>query len=282
MTVPTESRVTVNGTELALFEWPGEGTPILLIHATGFHARCWDQVVANLPGRHVYALDMRGHGRSQKLPPPYPWSRFAEDVVAVAKLLVLENIIGVGHSMGGHSVALAAGNAPGLFGSLLLVDPVIQDHERYIDPPPATGEHYAARRRNTWASPQEMFESFAKRPPFSGWNPDVLRDYCEHGLLPNPDGEGFVLACPPSVEGATYQGSLDIDPYPVIARINVPVRILRARPRDPGAPMDMSRSPTPVDLATHIPGAVDIPLPQYSHFIPMEDPALIARYILEG
>jgi len=35
---------TSNGVDIALFEWPGEGTPVFLAHATGFHARCWDQV----------------------------------------------------------------------------------------------------------------------------------------------------------------------------------------------------------------------------------------------
>ena len=35
-----------------------------MVHATGFHGRVWDQVIHHLPGRHVIAVEQRGHGRS--------------------------------------------------------------------------------------------------------------------------------------------------------------------------------------------------------------------------
>ena len=46
---PIEASVTVNGVSLTYFEWGrgSAGDPILLAHATGFHARCWDQVVTS-------------------------------------------------------------------------------------------------------------------------------------------------------------------------------------------------------------------------------------------
>src|SRR5215216_1345039 len=105
---PVRSQVAVNGVELALFEWPGAGPPLLFAHAAGFHARCWDQVIGRLPGRHCYAVDLRGHGRSSKPPPPYDWRRFGEDVAALARALGLAGALGVGHSTGGHAVTLAA------------------------------------------------------------------------------------------------------------------------------------------------------------------------------
>ena len=61
---PRERRVAVNGIELTIFEWHAasarRGDPILLAHATGFHARCWDRVVAHLGTRYVVAVDQRG------------------------------------------------------------------------------------------------------------------------------------------------------------------------------------------------------------------------------
>ena len=47
---------------------PGPGPSLLIVHATGFHARVWDEVIRRLPGRHVLALEQRGHGRSQAAP----------------------------------------------------------------------------------------------------------------------------------------------------------------------------------------------------------------------
>jgi hypothetical protein len=40
---PSESRLRVNGVELAVFSWPGRAgaVPLLFAHATGLHARFW-------------------------------------------------------------------------------------------------------------------------------------------------------------------------------------------------------------------------------------------------
>ncbi|MEO6398135.1 MAG: alpha/beta hydrolase, partial [Tepidiformaceae bacterium] len=132
-----------------------------------------------------------------------------------------------------------------------------------------------------WGSVEEMYERFAGRAPFNAWDPAVLRDYCQYGLLPAPDGIGFVLACPPEIEAATYAASGGEAIYEQIASVRVPVRVLRARERPDGAPMDMSGSPTAPDLASHFENAEDVSLPQHSHFIPMEAPALVAEQIRE-
>lgn len=280
MREPIGFQAHVNGVGLQVWEWPGDGPTVFFAHATGFHGRCWDRVIERLPGVHAYAVDMRGHGRSEKPEPPYPWVNFGRDVAALGRHLGLDGALGVGHSKGGHAVTFAASLEPGLFAKLLLVDPVIGP--RMTHPPRmGDGDHFAARRRNEWASADEMFERFSGRPPFSNWDPAVLRDYCEYGLLPNPAGEGFVLACPPRIEAATYAGAYTIDIYPAIESLTIPVRVLRARARTEGGPMDMSSSPTAPDLASHFEHGEDVYLPEYSHFIPMEDPGLVARHVLE-
>lgn len=282
MPEPTASRLKVNGIELQLYEWPADGPTVFFAHATGFHARCWDGVIKRLPGIHAFAIDMRGHGRSDKPEPPYPWRDFGADVAAVARELQFDHVLAVGHSKGGHAITQAAATEPDAFRSLLLVDPVIGPRATMRDRPWGEGDHFAARRRNEWASPQEMFDRFAGREPFSRWDPDVLRDYCEYGLLPNPEGEGYVLACPPRIEAAVYAGAhADAAIYDAIESLEIPVRVLRARSRTESSGMDMSGSPTAPDLASHFKHAEDIYLPQYSHFIPMEDPAFVAAQVME-
>lgn len=281
MREPIPSRHAVNGLELQVYEWPGDGPTVFLAHATGFHARCWDQVVANLPGCRCIAVDMRGHGLSSKPQPPYLWRYFGEDVAALGIQFGLEGAIAAGHSKGGYAITLAAALQPALFSQLLLIDPVILPREAYTTTR-NDGEHFAARRRNHWPSPEAMFESFKKRTPFSGWNREVLWDYCRNGLVPNPDGEGFVLACPPWAEAATYAGSAGGDIYNEIEAIDLSVRVLRARQRTAEQIMaDMSGSPTAPDLASHFRRGEDRSLPQYSHFMPMEDPAFIAGQVRE-
>jgi len=270
-----------HGVELQAYEWPGREPAVFLAHATGFHARCWDQVVASLPGRHVFAIDMRGHGLSDKPEPPYDWSLFGLDVAAAVEALGLRGAVAAGHSKGGHAVTAAAATVPGAFSALLLVDPVILPRASY-GARTEHGEHFAARRRNRWSSPEEMFERFKDRPPFSAWRADSLRDYCRFGLVPAPDGEGFVLACPPHIEAAVYAGSASSDIYDAVERIDIPVRVLRARPRgEQPIAADMSASPTAPDLARHLRRGEDVPLPHLTHFIPMQEPELVARHIEE-
>ncbi len=282
MAQPLSRRVQGHGVELQLYEWPGEGPPVFLAHATGFHARCWDQVVAHLPGRHVFALDMRGHGLSDKPAPPYPWVNFGLDVAAVVRELGLRGAVGAGHSKGGHALVQAAAAVPGAFSALVLIDPVILAREVYAEWANLPEvEHYATRRRNQWASTDEMFERFRDRPPFSLWDPQCLRDYCDYGLVPNPSGEGFVLACPPEVEAAVYSGSGGASIYAEIEAIEVPVRVLRATPRTGSGPMDMGSSPTNPALAAHFRRGEDVPLYHLTHFIPMQEPLLVARHIQE-
>lgn len=275
------SRIAVNGVDLQVYEWPASGPTVFFAHATGFHARCWDQVVARLPEFRRVAVDMRGHGLSSKPPPPYLWRYFGQDVAALGRHLGLDGALAAGHSKGGYAITLAAALEPGIFSKLLLIDPVILTREAYAADR-GDVEHFAARRRNEWPSPEAMFESFSARPPFSLWDPAVLHDYCQYGLVPNPDGEGYILACPPSVEAATYAGSAGGDIYREIATIDIPVRVLRARQRtSKSIAADMSGSPTAPDLASHFRHAEDVLLPQYTHFMPMQDPGFIAAQVRE-
>ena len=282
---PREERVAVNGAELVYFEWrgAGHGPTVLLVHATGFHARCWDGVVRALGGdfERVVALDMRGHGRSSKMP-PYDWRQFGADLAAFAEALDLDGAIGVGHSMGGHSAVQAATTAPDRFSRLLLVDPVIlaPDAYRTMISFASAEEHPVSRRRDRWASAEAMIERFEDRHPFSLWDRSVLEDYCRHGLAPAADGDGFALACPPLVEASIYLGSAGRDIGPMVAALPHPVVVLRAkRKAQRDGDMDFSQSPTWENLAAAFPNGRDVYLPELTHFIPMQRPDLVAEHI---
>ena len=276
--VPTERRISVHGVDHALWEWPGDGPPIFFCHGTGLHSRCWDQVITQLGGRRSLALDFRGHGRSSRPPSPYYWRTFGEDAAAVAASLGLSGAIAVGHSMGAHALVVAAALHPDAFSALLLIDPVIRQQEIYVGP--FKGAQFVARRRNHWSSPEEMFENFQDRQPFATWDRQVLRDYCEYGLV--PANSGYELACPPAIEAEIYEnGALpNANIYREISAVQIPAHIVRARPvRDPSEVM--RGSPTTPDLASHFAHATDRVLLDHSHFIPMESPDLVARLIAE-
>lgn len=258
---------------LAVWERPGAGPPLLFTHATGFHGRLWDRIIEGLPDRHCFAIDLRGHGRSDKDLPSYDWRRFGEDTALVAQELSLHDAIGVGHSLGGYAMALAAAIEPAAFQKLLLLDPVIQMPDRYDGH--AKAVDFIARRRLRWNSPEEMFDRFRTRLPFSNWQPDILRDYCQYGLL--PEGDEFILACPPKIEATIYERSNwpDADISAELATIETPATIVRSAKLMTREHFDLSASATDPNLSQRMPNARDVYLPHCTHFIPMEHPELV-------
>ena len=277
---PRDFDVTANGVRLHLVEWAGEGAPIFLIHATGFHARIWDEVARRLPGRRVLSIDTRGHGTSDKPEPPYIWDYIGADITDVLRVLDLHDVVILGHSMGGHSAVYAALREPSRFAGLMLIDPTIGRNTGVPRPEGATASG-VAKRRNEWASPEEMIERFQGRFPFELWRPQVLNDYARYGLLPAPSGEGFVLACPPAVEAAVYNGrGLGDDIWETVPKITPPVRVLRAKEPVPGVEMrGFETSPTAPELASTFPDGSDRVLSHLTHFIPMQEPETVAEEI---
>jgi pimeloyl-ACP methyl ester carboxylesterase len=285
---PKLHHLDLRGLSLACFEWRaqlcGSGPTIWMVHATGFHGRVWDQVIHHLPGRHVIAVEQRGHGRSSGSSFD-SWADFGRDQAAMAEALQLQGAVGVGHSMGAHALVQAAAFAPGRFRQLVLIDPVIRSPADYHQPLPPPGTlHPAAQRKNRFASPQEMFERFADRPPYSVFDTQALQDYCQHGLKPAADGQGFELACAPDFEGRVYPTALaNAGIYASIRALQVPVLVLRARPQDPSIkPWDALGTPTWPLLAQEFRFGRDLQLLDKTHMMPMEDPVLVARLIREA
>ncbi len=282
---------TFDASEAAVsyYVWGEAGAKtILLIHATGFHARVWDRTVAALPeGYRVIAVDLRGHGRSGKPGPIHDWRTPARDVGELVDHLGLQDAIGVGHSMGGHCLTQVASARPGAFERLVLIDPVMLEPAAYecgVRQPVDPQAHPVARRRNEWRDWQEMFARFEDRHPYSLWRREVLEDYCRYGVLPAPEGEGYVLACPPEIEASVYLTHASVDIYAEAAKVQAPVTVVRAKPVPrpaEGEMPDFAGSPTWEGVAGGFPKGRDVYLPEMTHFIPMQDPELTARYILD-
>ena len=286
MQEPTEFRVDIGDVELSVAEWAGESNPVLLLHATGFHSRCWNQVIKQLPGCQIYAVDLRFHGGSGDTG-EVDWNVLADDINVLIKQLDLSELVGVGHSIGGHLMARAAAHAPERFNHLLLIDPVIMSPERYAQMEAytrgiAAQDHPVSRRKNQWRDAQEMYQRFKDRAPFSTWEPAVLQDYCNYALRP-ADDEGYrQLACDPINEASVYlnqKGNESI--HADLERITTDVTLMRAPPGEE-AMSDLSSSPTWPGLAGALANCREVFLPHLNHFIPMQDPALVAEHILEA
>jgi lipase len=287
-TQPKLHHVQANGVSLACFEWRaalrGAAPTLWMVHATGFHGRVWDQVIHHLPNRHVLAVEQRGHGRSEARDFD-GWLDFSRDQAALAAAFDLRGAVGIGHSMGAHALVQAAALEPGRFRQLVLIDPVLLSPADYHLPPVPPGTlHPAASRKNQFASAQAMFDRFADRPPYSVFDPKSLMDYCQHGLRAADDGHGFQLACAPAFEGKVYPlARQNAGIYASIRALQIPVLVVRARPQDPSVkPWDALGTPTWALLAQEFRFGRDVQLMDKTHMLPMEDPALVARLIVDA
>ena len=283
-----EKNAVVNGIRLTYFErgmaYRGVKPTLLFVHATGFHARVWDKIINALGDFHSISVDQRGHGRSEKKKILH-WNDVITDTSEMIEQLDLTNLIAIGHSMGAHALIGAAPKAEHRFLKIIAIDPVIPEEAAFLDntPSPFNGaeEHPTAKRRNEFDSPEEMASRLKPKGSFGLFDPEMLMDYCQHGLLPNEKGKGYVLACPPDIEASVYMSSRsNHDIYDSVRSLSLPVLILRAKepPKDRNA-MDFSSSPTSPKLASEFSNGREIHFADKTHFLPMEIPEEITRII---
>lgn len=91
----------VNGIEM-YYAIYGSGDPVLLIHGGLGHADIWASQVAELSKTHkVIVADSRGHGRSSRDAQPYGYDLMASDYLALLDYLKIDKTALVGWSDGG-------------------------------------------------------------------------------------------------------------------------------------------------------------------------------------
>lgn len=127
--------MVVGGIRLAYqVSGPPDAPPLVLLHALGEDASDWDVVAPVLArSRRVYALDLRGHGRSDR-PGEYSLELMRADVLALLDELALERVDLVGHSMGGVVAYLLASDHPRRVARLVLEDVAVPRPRRPTTP----------------------------------------------------------------------------------------------------------------------------------------------------
>lgn len=95
-------QIELYGRTVAYADWPGPGTPILLVHGIGSSVDTWGSVPKDLAdGRRVIAVDLPGHGQSASGPGDYSLGALASTLRDLLDRLAIERVHLVGHSLGG-------------------------------------------------------------------------------------------------------------------------------------------------------------------------------------
>jgi 3-oxoadipate enol-lactonase len=92
----------ITSSELLYFGERGSGPPLLLVHGLMATGEMFEPVTKQLASHyHLIIPDLRGHGRSRKLPPPYTAVKMASDLASLLDHLGIESASVLGDSMGG-------------------------------------------------------------------------------------------------------------------------------------------------------------------------------------
>ena len=129
-----------DGVRLGATRWPGQGTPVVLLHGLASQRRFWNLVVPSLVtgdggGLPVLAIDQRGHGDSDRPEGSYTLTQAAADLATAMDAIGWSRAVVVGHSWGGAVAATFAADHPertlafvGIDGGTSL--PVAAGHDR--------------------------------------------------------------------------------------------------------------------------------------------------------
>ncbi len=270
ITVSSTAGVTVQAHHLG-----GDGEPLIVCHATGFHGRCYVPMVAGLTPRYqVWALDMRGHGgSSDPVDGDFDWAGMRDDVLAVLDHLGIERVKAFGHSMGGCAVLLAALARPELVIAAYLYEPIVLPPGMRIDPKQNTLSASARRRRETFASREEALMRYATRPGLSVLRADALAAYVNWGFVDEPDGT-VRLACSGEAEARTFEANSKLF-ADQLSPITAPVTIAAGRSEPVGGPALFAPA-----AATALGSGDLVEYRHLGHFGPLQDPDFVAGEVL--
>jgi len=277
---PSSHFVDVNGVNIHVADWGGDGPNLLVIHANGFLGCLYRLMIARWVSHfHVRTMDWRGQGDSDK--PPLEqchWSHLHHDVETVVDRLGLTGFYGVGHSGGGAMLAYYAALHPGRVRSLALMEPVVIPHEPpFIERMQAENSplvERTLRRRVVWDSREQLFAAYQGKDAFAQWKEEVLWDYVNHGTYELPDGR-IALKCSAETEAQIFATARLQDMFSQMHKVDCPVLVLRGERTEPFLALAAER------VAQRIPYGSLLTVPGTSHFLAMEKPEEVAEMITQ-
>ena len=207
----------------------------------------WDGQAPRLAARHrVVTLDLAGHGESGRQRPAWTMAAFGEDVKAVVEAVGAQQVVLVGHSMGGPVVLEAARRMAQRVKGIVLIDTLLDVEERT---PAAAVE---AMAKELQADYRTTITKFTNEYLFAPGTPAAVRQR----VL------GHATAMAPETSIAILRQAWGYDPLPALREIKAPVRAVNA-----------DKYLTDLEAnSRHMPGFEAIIVPGSGHYPMLEDP----------
>jgi lipase len=192
------------------------GTPgpesVVCLHGVAQHGRVFDGAANRLAalGYSVLALDLRGHGQSDRKP-PWNAATHVQDVLETLEAEGVERVTWVGHSFGGFLAAHLAIEAPERTQGLVLLDPG-------LEVPAERALRSAEIERLDWsfATVDGALNALMSNEAILASPRDVVAAFVKDDARKGPDGRFRFGFCPSTVVVAWSEMTL---PPPPIAQV---------------------------------------------------------------
>ena len=174
--------------------------PVVFSHANSFALSTYKLLFSMLAARGIEADGVARFGHDPQHPVTNNWPHLVDELIEFAEQEVQrrgQSVYLVGHSLGGILSFMAACKRPDLARGVLLIDsPLLSGwkanavglaKQTQIVGSVSPGK-ISQRRRHSWASNAEALEYFRGKKAFAQWDPQVLQDYVEQGLV-DADGK---------------------------------------------------------------------------------------------
>jgi len=213
----SEQKHAAGTIEVNYVEGPDNGPPMVLVHGIGGRWSAWDPVIDQFAEKwHVYAVDLRGHGDSGRVPDGYGFVDYPTDVLDFLRDVVGQPAYLVGHSLGAVTSVGICAVAPDLVAAAVLEDPPL-----YVEAAPEFQTVLDIRNKNLNVNDTavELRKADAKSSDLVIAKRAIAITKADPGIWES------------AVEGRVAKGW---DPDVVLAAADVPVLLMQASP-DMGA-----------------------------------------------
>jgi pimeloyl-ACP methyl ester carboxylesterase len=221
---PEPVTVERDGLTIAALDWgfggegPAAAAPVLvLLHPNGFCAGLFHPLALRLRDSfRPVGVDLRGQGGTDapSTVDGFAYEAMAKDVVAVLDHLGVDEVVGLGESLGGGVAIVVDVLQPGRVRKVMLCEAIAFGFDELprVEPGSGAGDggNYmsaiARKRRAVWPDRETARASYASRPPLDALAPEALDAYVWWGFHDRPDGQ-VELACDPEVEATLFEST---------------------------------------------------------------------------
>jgi pimeloyl-ACP methyl ester carboxylesterase len=193
---PASSTVAVNGLILSYREWPGQQGPLICLPSLTGHKGSFDSLAQRLAtDYHLYALDLRGRGDSDKPGDGYGFAYHALDLLGFADALNLDSFGIVGHSFGATVGVYLASIRPERVRAAVLLDGGADPTDRLLQ----AMRSLVRDQARLYPSREAYLTAMRETPYFQPWGEALERYFAEDAVC-LPDGQVTSKASAQAIE----------------------------------------------------------------------------------